>query len=186
MPAPEEAARREADPREAGPREADPLAWSQSQAAQLRRLAGETPTAVDWPGVIAEIDAVGVAELNATRILLRQAMALLLQLRGWPEHADRPLWQIALGGALADLAIRLTSSIGLPPTSEIRPPPTSAIRPLLDLGALYQQARGQFAGVALDGQLPRPFPAACPFTLDDLLHGDRAHLDTLLAPNEDL
>jgi hypothetical protein len=161
MPAPEEAAKREADP----------LAWSQSQAARLRRLvAGDTPPQVDWPGVIAEIEAVGVAELNATRILLRQALALLLQLRGWPELADRPVWLIALGGTLADLTIRLTTSM----------------RPHLDLAALYQHARTQLAGVALDGQLPRPFPAACPFTLDDLLHGDRAQLDGLLAPNEDL
>jgi hypothetical protein len=149
----------------------DPAAWADHQAVQLRRVAaGETQAAVDWPGVIGEIAAVGVAERNATRILLRQAMALLLHVRGWPDHADRSVWLIALGGTLADLAIRLTPSI----------------RPHLDLGALYQQARAQFAGVALDGQLPRPFPTTCPFTLDDLLRGDRAQLDGLLAPNEDL
>lgn len=125
---------------------------------------------VDWPGVIAEIEAVGVAELTATRLLLRRAMALLLQIRGWPEHADRPAWLVAVGGALGDLAIRLTPRM----------------RPQLDLELLYQLARAQFAGVALDGQLPRPFPTGCPFSLDDLLRADRGQLDALLVPNEEL
>jgi hypothetical protein len=125
---------------------------------------------VDWAGVIAQIEAVGVAELNATRSLLRQAMALLLQIRGWPEHAERSAWLIAVGGVLADLAIHLAPGM----------------RGHLDLEALYQLARAQVAGVALDGQLPRAFPSGCPFSLDDLLRGDRAQLDTLLVPNEEL
>jgi hypothetical protein len=33
---------------------------------------------VDWAGVIATVESAGVAELNATRSLLRQALALLL------------------------------------------------------------------------------------------------------------
>ena len=149
----------------------DALAWSVEQARLLQRAAaGESVPGVDWPGVITEIESVGVAELNATRILVRQAMALLLQLRGWPEHSDRAVWLIALGGALADLTIRLT--------------PAMASR--ISLESLYQQARAQIAGVTLDGQLPRPFPPGCPFTLDDLLRGDRAQLDGLLAPNEEL
>jgi hypothetical protein len=154
----------------------DALAWSERQAALLRRAAASDSMSadgmsdVDWPGVIAGIEAVGIVELNATRILVRKAMALLLQIRGWPEHPDRAAWAIALGGTLADLTIRLTPSM----------------RPRLDLDALYQRARGQVAGVALDGQLPRPFPLRCPFSLDDLLHGDRTQLDGLLAPNEEL
>jgi hypothetical protein len=125
---------------------------------------------VDWDGVIAEIRSVGVAELNAIRILLRQAMLLLLQIRGWPEHEGRIAWLLDLGGVLADLAIRATPGA----------------RPLLELEPLYQAARGQLAGITLEGQLPRGFPLACPFTLDDLLRGDRGELDALLAPNEEL
>jgi hypothetical protein len=125
---------------------------------------------VDWAGVIAEIEAVGVAELNTARSLLRQAMALLLQIHGWPEHPGRSTWLLALGAALADLVIRLSPSM----------------RPHLDLDPLYQLARNQFIGVTLDGQLPRAFPSGCPFSLDDLLRADRAQLDTLLVPNEEL
>jgi hypothetical protein len=135
-----------------------------------RAAAGETTAEVDWAGVIAQIEAVGVAELNATRSLLRQAMALLLQIRGWPEHGDRAAWLIAVGGVLADLAIHLTPGM----------------RPHIDLEALYRLASAQVSGVALDGQLPRAFPSGCPFSLDDLLRGDRAQLDTLLVPNEEL
>ena len=40
--------------------------------------------------------------------------------------------------------------------------------------------------MALDGQIPRAFPSGCPFTLDDLLRGDRAQIDALLVPNEEL
>jgi len=120
--------------------------------------------------VITAVEAVGIAEVNATRSLLRQSLALLLQIRGWPEHPDRSAWLIAVGGALADVAIRLTPGM----------------RPHIDLAALYQLARAQISGVALDGQLPRAFPAVCPFALDDLLRGDRAQLDGLLVPNEEL
>lgn len=149
----------------------DVWTWSQRQARLLRAVAdGAGTPGVDWPGVIAEIEAVGVTDLTATRLLLRQAMALLLQIHGWPEHADRPAWLVAVGGALGDLAIRLTPGM----------------RQQLDLESLYQLARAQFAGVALDGQLARPFPSGCPFSLDDLLRADRAQLDALLVPNEEL
>ncbi len=149
----------------------DALSWSTRQARLLRlAAAGETVPEVDWAGVIAAIESVGVAELNATRSLLRQAMALLLQIRGWSEHGDRAAWLIAVGGVLADLAIHLTPGM----------------RPHIDLESLYRLARAQVSGVALDGQLPRAFPSGCPFTLDDLLRGDRAQLDTLLVPNEEL
>jgi hypothetical protein len=164
-------------------RESDALAWSEREARKLRRVAARdaedpdrvaardaSPDDVDWAGVIAEIEAIGIAELNATCILLRQAMALLLQIRGWPEHEGRSAWLIALGGVLADLTIRLTP----------------AMRPRIDLESLYQGALGQFAGVALEGQLAQPFPSGCPFTLDDLLRGDRTQLDGLLVPNEEL
>jgi len=149
----------------------DAWAWSERQARLLRRaVVGETAPEVDWAGVIATIETVGVAELNATRSLLRQAMALLLQIRGWPEHGDRAAWLIAAGGVVADLAIHITPGM----------------RPHIDLESLYQLARAQVAGVALDGQLPHAFPSGCPFSLDDLLRGDRAQLDALLVPNEDL
>jgi hypothetical protein len=154
------------------PRERDALAWSEREARKLRQVAaGEADdSGVDWAGVIAEIEAVGLAELHTTRTLLRRAMALLLQIRGWPEHEMRAVWLIDLGGVLGDLVIRLSP----------------AMRARLDLEALYQLARAQFAGVTLEGQLARPFPSGCPFSLDDLLRGDRAQLDALLVPNEEL
>jgi hypothetical protein len=152
----------------------DPWAWSERQARLLRRVAAGQRASdageVDWAGVIVAIESVGVAELNATRTLLRHALALLLQIRGWPDSERRSAWLIAVGGALADVAIHLTP----------------AMRPHIDVAALYQLAHAQISGVALDGQLPLALPLGCPFTLDDLLRGDRAQLEALLVPTEEL
>jgi hypothetical protein len=48
--------------------ERDVLAWSESQAELLRRLArGERVNDVDWAHVVEEIEGVGLSELNALR-----------------------------------------------------------------------------------------------------------------------
>ncbi len=59
--------------------ERDILAWSESQAALLRRLArGERVNDVDWEHVVEEIEGVGLSELNAVRSYLRLIMTHLL------------------------------------------------------------------------------------------------------------
>ncbi|HJS84839.1 MAG TPA: DUF29 family protein, partial [Acetobacteraceae bacterium] len=69
--------------------EQDALAWSEQQAALLRRLAagGAVNAAVDWPHVIEEVQDVGLSELRACQSLLRQAMMHLLRLHAWPSSS---------------------------------------------------------------------------------------------------
>src|ERR1700690_643096 len=72
----------------------DALAWSEPQAALLRRVArGERVNDVDWDHVVEEIEDVGLSELNATRAYLRQMLAHLLKLRGWPGHDACQHWR---------------------------------------------------------------------------------------------
>jgi hypothetical protein len=64
----------------------DALAWSERQAALLRRVArGERVNDVDWDHVVEEIEDVGISELNAVQSYLDQILVQLLKLHGWPE-----------------------------------------------------------------------------------------------------
>jgi hypothetical protein len=85
--------------------ERDFLAWSEQQAALLRRVAqGERVNGVDWPHVLEEIADLGVSELNAVRSLLRRAMLHLLKLHVWPGDQAARHWSVETGGFLSDAA----------------------------------------------------------------------------------
>ena len=73
--------------------ETDILAWSEQQAALLRRLAaGERVNDVDWTNLIEEVEAVGRSELNTVRSNLRLALLHALKLVAWPSHPARDHW----------------------------------------------------------------------------------------------
>ncbi len=132
----------------------DALAWSGQQSALLRRLAaGERVNdAIDWPNVIEEIADVGKSELRAIRSLLRNAIEHLLKIHAWPtgpvEH-----WSLEarafLSHASADIAPSMRRRLGIP--------------------ELYRRARLLVEAATLAGQPPRPAPAICPFTVNDLI-----------------
>src|SRR4030081_2972905 len=72
----------------------DVLAWSERQAALLRRVArGERVNDVDWDHVVEEIEDVGISELNAVHSYLRQMLAHLLKLHGWPDSDACEHWR---------------------------------------------------------------------------------------------
>ena len=72
----------------------DALAWSERQAALLRRVArGERVNDVDWDHVVEEIEDVGISELNAVQSHLEQILVHLLKLRGWPEVGADQHWR---------------------------------------------------------------------------------------------
>jgi hypothetical protein len=143
--------------------EHDVLVWAEQQAGLLRRLAeGERVNdAVDWPNVIEELQDVGLSELHACESLLRQALVHLLKARGWP---DAPAWRGETVGFLADAGERFTPSM----------------RQRISLSGLYRKALRQVRTGAEPGDLPRPLPDLCPFTLDDLLTED-ADVEALAA-----
>jgi hypothetical protein len=138
--------------------EIDILAWSEEQAARLRRVAAtdrlneESP---DWPNIIEEIEDVGRSSLRAVRSLLTQALVHMLKAEAWPTSPAAPGWQ-----AEARLFRR-----------EARDEFTPSMRQRIDLAKLYANA---LVGLpdTIDGHPPLPVPPQCPVTLDELLSED--------------
>jgi len=143
----------------------DVLAWSEHQAGLLRRLArGERVNEVDWEHVVEEIEDVGRSELNAVRSYLRQMLVHLLKLSGWPDSPSANHWRGELVGFQKDALQRFGPSM----------------RQRIDLARLYADALEQLDPIQYDCTAPLPWPADCPFTLDQLLRGKRTVLEQQL------
>ena len=131
--------------------ERDVLAWSESQAALLRRLArGERVNDVDWAHVVDEIEDVGLSELNAVRSYLRLIMTHLLKLRSWPDDQAVPHWRGEVVTFQRDAAQRFAP----------------LMRQRIDLERLY---RDVVTAMRSDDTAQAVLPGACPFTLEQLL-----------------
>jgi len=136
----------------------DVLAWSEHQAALLRRLAaGErvNDADLDWPNIAEEIESVGNEQVHAVRSLLIQAMLHDLKAEAWPLAREVPHWRAEARRFRADAADRYTPSM----------------RQKIDLPRLYRRALNAVPE-SMDGQKPLPVPAVCPFTNVDKLFGE--------------
>lgn len=134
--------------------EQDVLAWSESQAALLRRLArGERVNDLDWAHVVEEIEDVGFSELNAVRGYLRLIMTHLLKLRSWPDDKAAPHWRGEVVTFQRDAAQRFAPSM----------------RRRIDLDRLYRDAVAAVAAMRSEDDLPLTLPGTFPFTLEQLL-----------------
>jgi hypothetical protein len=143
----------------------DVLAWSEHQADLLRRLAhGEQVNDLDWEHVVEEIEDVGLSELHAVQSYLNHMLVHLLQLRGWPDSLSANHWRVELVAFQKDAARRFAPSM----------------RQRIDLARLYADALEQLEPLQGEGAAPLPWPAECPFTLDQLLHDKRAALEEQL------
>ena len=133
----------------------DPLAWAEQQAILLRRLAaGERVNeAVDWSHIIEEIQDVGRSELRACRSALRVALLHLLKLHAWPRSLSARKWRAEVVAFL----------------DQARDDFSPSMRQLIDVQRLYDVARQKCEAEDDDSGLPLPLPAACPFSLDELL-----------------
>lgn len=133
----------------------DILAWSEHQAALLKRRAtGElvNEAELDWPNIAEEIESVGSEQRHAVESLLLRTLVHMLKAEAWPLCREVPHWQ-----AEARLF-----------RSQARRRFTPSMRERIDLAGLYADALRGLPDT-IDGQLPLPVPAACPVTLDDLL-----------------
>ena len=145
----------------------DILAWSQHQAALLRRVArGERVNEVDWEHVVEEIEDVGLSLLNAVQSYLRLMLVHLLKAHCWPESLAAGHWRGEIVSFQADAAQRFAPSM----------------RQKIDVERLYRVAREQVSAASYDGRQPLPSPEACPFTLDQLLTEHGSTLHARLAP----
>ena len=143
----------------------DVLAWSEYQASLLRRIArGERVNDVDWEHVVEEIEDVGLSELNSVRSYLRLMLVHLLKLHGWPASPSADHWRQEVVSFQADAMQRFAPSM----------------RQRIDVAQLWRSALNQLADIHYDGVPPDPWPAACPFTLDQLLSERRTVLEQQL------
>jgi hypothetical protein len=133
----------------------DIVAWSEHQAALLRRrAAGEllNDAELDWPNIAEEIESVGNEQLHAVRSLLVQALVHMLKAEAWPLCRDVPHWQSEARRFRGDAADRYAPSM----------------RRRLDVAVLYRRALWVLPET-IDGLPPLPVPTTCPVTLDELL-----------------
>lgn len=146
----------------------DFLAWSEQQAAALRRLADtrrDLPNELDAERVAEEIEDVGRAEFNAVKSHIRQILAHLIKAASDPAVTPERHWRkevVAFHSALLDQFS-----------------PSMAQR--LDLDGLWRRAMKE-AEAALEEEgatLAPGLPRACPLALDDLLSEDFEFRDTV-------
>jgi hypothetical protein len=132
----------------------DVLAWSEHQAALLRRVAsGQRANDIDWMHVVEEIEDVGLSELNAVHSYLRQILVHLLKIHGWPTLGARRHWRSEIVAFQTDAQRRFTPSM----------------RQRIDLEAVYARAVLQIEPLRYGGAAPSAAPPTCPVTLDELL-----------------
>lgn len=138
---------------EAGLYERDFFAWTQRQAARLRACARHSQ-AVDWDNVAEEIESLGRSD---RRELANRMEVLLLHLLKWrfQPQARSSGWRGTLREQRRQIGRILNDSPSLRPT-------------LGDVAQEeYPHAR---TGAAEETGLPETaFPAACPFTVEDIL-----------------
>jgi hypothetical protein len=143
----------------------DALAWSERQAALLRRVArGERVNDVDWDHVVEEIEDVGLSQLNAVQSYLRQMLAHLLKLHGWPDSDACEHWRNEVATFQVDAIARYAPSM----------------RQRIDLPRAYELAQRQIAPMRRGNHAGLPAPAMCPVTLDQLLTASVEELEAAL------
>jgi hypothetical protein len=139
----------------------DALAWSEHQAALLRRVArGERVNEVDWDHVVEEIEDVGLSELHAVASFLEQLLTHLLKLRGWPDLNARD---------------RRSEIVAFQAGARRRFAPSMRQRIVLE--ELYGSAVRQVEKLRYGGHDAPAAPATCPVTLDQLLRSPTEELE---------
>ncbi len=146
--------------------ERDILAWSETQADMIRRLArGERVNDVDWLHVAEEIEDVGLSELHSVESFLQLMLVHLLKIRGWPDSPSVPHWRSEIVGFQTNMRRRFAPSIAR----------------RIDLSRIYTDACEQLEGLIYDGVQPRPWPDHCPLVLDRMVSAKVAQLEAMLA-----
>jgi hypothetical protein len=133
----------------------DIVTWSEHQAALLRQHAAGTranETAIDWPNIIEEIEAVGQNQVDQVESWLFQMAVHLLKAEAWPLSTAVPHWQAEARGFRAQARRKYRASMAQK----------------IDLPGLYADAL-QAMPDTIDGTPPLPVPDVCPWTLEGLL-----------------
>jgi Domain of unknown function DUF29 len=142
----------------------DALAWSEHQASLLRRVArGERVNEVDWEHVIEEIEDVGLSQLHAVESYLELIFVHLLKISAWPDSDAVNHWRAELVSFQSNALRRFAPSM----------------LQRLDDASAYRSAVRQVT-LLHGGDRPDWWPAASPFTIEELLNRDSAALEQRL------
>ena len=140
--------------------EKDIYAWSQHQAAVLRRMAANPaalPNDLDLEHVAEEIEEVGNEQRFGVESDLIQAFIHLIKLAVLPEDRAARRWTKEANAFLATAARRW------------RPPMRRAVDP----DSLWSDARRQATlDLEIDGHAVPPLPTESPFSLEELVGGE--------------
>jgi len=138
----------------------DIYAWSQHQAAVLRRMAenrATLPNDLDLEHVAEEIEEVGNEQRYAVESNLIQAFIHLIKLVALPEDQAVRHWTKEANAFLATTARRWRPSM----------------RRAVDADRLWSDAcRQVMRDLEIDGHAGPPLPGECPFALEELVGGE--------------
>jgi hypothetical protein len=134
----------------------DFYAWTQLQARELRRIAGEQSNlALDLPHLAEEVRDLGKEQRNALRSLTRQVIVPLLLLQFSPAARPRAGWRAEIIAARASIADRLTGTLQRDLQRR--------------LPKLYEEAREEAAAkLEVHGE-HAALPEFCPYGLPDVM-----------------
>ncbi len=142
--------------------ETDFYAWTQAQAAELRRLAAaRVNSTLDLENLAEEVESLGRSQLAMVRRELRRTIEHLLKLEYSPASQPRADWRHSATQAREEVEDHFTAAMGA------------------DVDAAfakdYLRARRE-AAFALDKhgerEAARALPQTCPYTLDQLVAHD--------------
>jgi hypothetical protein len=134
----------------------DVVAWSEQQTNALRRRAANE---LDWDNIAGEIEDVGLGEVNATLAQIDNILRHRIYLLGWPAEQSVRRWQAELDEFTRQLHRHYKPSM----TTGGNPRVTDAV-----VRESYTAAVG-YCVAHMDEPPTVPLPAACPWTLDELL-----------------
>jgi hypothetical protein len=150
------------------PYEEDVFAWSQHQAAALRRLAASgarLPNDLDLAHVAEEIEDLGLSELNRVLSHLEEMLIHLIKAASSPGAPSLRHWLGEIDGHQRHATRHFTP----------------AMRQRVDLERIWRRARRAAArDLARFGEAMAAVPEACPYALDELLD-EEAGAEALLA-----
>lgn len=138
----------------------DIVAWAEEQAAALRRLA-ERPdltNAIDWENVTDEVESVGRSQFHGVEGKIFQVFVHVLKGYCDSDSLSARQWSSETRSWLRDIRKRFTPSM----------------RQKLEIDDTWREA-GSSAAIDLAAYgvaMPPGIPAACPFTLDEILAED--------------
>lgn len=132
----------------------DILAWSETQAALLRRVAkGERVNDLDWEHLVEEIEDVGLSELRAVEGFLVLMMVHVLKLAVSPGDPSERHWRGEVVAFQRNAERRFAPSM----------------RQRIAVERLWRDAVDQVIAGQADGAPPLALARVCPFTLDQML-----------------